>query len=385
MAEVPSVPKTLILGLASTVLIAGIAFAAQQEKSSGAATAPAQPVSPQQEQTTNRAEYSSGADEGSITTADIVRLSDADRRRVVVEGLKERLRRLDNVAVTYTMDRGLAAYNEGKVGKVVEVTVRYEMDYGKIGDSYKLICQQYLRRERIPLFESRSAYDATTGISHMLGNHRDLNDLHGRIARRHDNIVQFNFYALFLSGHVGEHMPSHLDYLLMLSKYLDVDKEPSRDGLLTARTDYTWPGGIPGQQHESRRYWIDPGKGFLITQVESRLDIKRADGGTAFKHIDAHVREVRQVDRVWLPISVLMSWRSQRTSPDRTNVSDIKVQSIHLGNLTKDDLKVVFPAGTKVIDNVRGVTYVAGQEDKTIPFHTEAHEDREENSGDTNR
>jgi hypothetical protein len=305
----------------------------------------------------------------SLSTADFYALSEKKQHGFFLAALKDRVRQMQNVAVAVQLLYCRAEYADRTIGKTLEMFGKDEYEFLKVGDSYKFVYRQYLKDGATGgsvsrLFESRSAYDAESGVSRMLVDHRDMATLTARIDRRHVPLVKKNWYGFFLSGNVGQFRRSYISYILDYPHALSFERDAEAKSYIVAKTDIVMDDG----RREVRRFWFDPAKDFLMTKVEDHWEVPAEDGKVVFVHRDVFVRESREVSGTWMPVSIVWANRSEKTPHGEASIYDVKVSSIKFGSVKPTDLEVVFPKGTEVNDMVRQVRYVAGREEEAVPY-----------------
>lgn len=202
----------------------------------------------------------------------------------------------------------------------------------------------------------------------MLGKHAKLTRFQGRISNIHDNASRFNQYLLqCLPGYLDGNQPSQLQYLLDTFDQVEtIDNAAAGvdlpDTIVLRISDYSDP-----KQSDTRTYWIEPAKDFMIVRLERRND--RQEGKThRFLHSDIWVIESTEIDGIQVPRNVQWVGWSNRTKPDNCGVSVLTMTEMHIGKVKPSDLVVEFPDGTEVIDDFQQRAYVTGQVEKPLPL-----------------
>jgi hypothetical protein len=296
-------------------------------------------------------------------------LPEAEQRQVLRDGLKKRAEILSNVHFKVHVENYAAPYRSGKIGDRSKTYDRYDQEFWKLADCYRLKHTGFKGDETIALFTSESGFDARKGMSRTLGKHAEVPYPQARISNEHDNITRFNYYAMFLPGFLHGTQPSHLQYLL--------DNFDKAELLVDDRTGHGPPEAItlriaarlPSGRDDVRTYWLAPEKDFMFVRWERRKDWPPGMTPKRFQYTDMWVSEAEEVDSLWVPkVAYQVSWSEEKRKGDANGVTLITLHEMQIGKATEFDLVVNFPDGTEVIDDFTQKAYVVGKSDRPIPL-----------------
>ena len=103
---------------------------------------------------------------------------------------------------------------------------------------------------------------------------------------------------------------------------------------------------VLNDEHRHRRYWLDPARGYVPVRHECAYIYKEERSNW----VADWMAEAKKLDEVWVPIKVLS--HSGTSSPDY-GATVYTVSRFDLGTVKEQDLEIVFPAGTLVVDRVK--------------------------------
>lgn len=298
-----------------------------------------------------------------IRAVDVLALPSNQQGVVVVDGLKQRAESLHNVVVDVHVDRDNVRIRDGKIVETVQSIDRVDQTIRRIGDSQRFDRTYFQGDATAPLYESKSGYNATSGVSRMWATHSQMKKPSARIATQIDPVTRENWYGFFLSGRIDEFRVSFLQHLLDNADKIVVASDAQDATLLVLTVDQVEKDG----GHFVRKYWVCPEKGYPIVRMEHRWQRRERDGSLAFDERDWTVDDMREVKGVWMPTKIHLVGRSQHVT-DVATVYDIEVRDIKIGELTEADLFVDFPPGTEVNDMINQKLYEVGKEDKVRTY-----------------
>jgi hypothetical protein len=102
-----------------------------------------------------------------------------------------------------------------------------------------------------------------------------------------------------------------------------------------------------------RNYFFDPTKGFMISKVESVVEIPSK---SLREPTVTDVDEARLISGVWLPTHVIRRFTSNET-PDTMKMTTYEVEEVSIGSATQEDFVVNFPPDVLVVDSIRRISY----------------------------
>lgn len=227
---------------------------------------------------------------------------------------------------------GRSEYRERRVGKATLFHIKRfdETDSAKLKSEFDVSWDgsRQLEYKREPkrqigiLRDKQSDYVQEIDYDHMLG-----------FRRRWDGMP----VAKFLELNLGNDTPR-------LTGTVEVEKAPdSSDQWLVATVKFL-------DVFLTERYWIDPQRGFVLRRHEYVYQ-----KGRNFNRFVTVVNETRQVDGLWVPAKVTQR-ASTSAVPDQS--SDVyTLKTLRTGKVAPDDVRLVLPAGTQVVDRVENRAY----------------------------
>jgi hypothetical protein len=294
----------------------------------------------------------------SVTSTSFKTLGEQDQLQVLRSALHKRAEMLSNVCYKVHVENFIARYADQQIGDRQETISRYEQEFWKTFDGYRLKHAGYIGTEETPLFVSNSSFDAKNGSSRMLAEHSQVGFPQGRITSQHDNITKFNEYAGFLPGFRQGTQASHLQFLLDNFEEVQLLKGSPPDVVALRICMKPSSGG-----NDVRTFWLAPEKDFMVVRWEKRRDWQ---DGNRFQCADMWVADEIEVNSIWMPNVIMEAGWSERTQPGRNGVMQLSLQEIDIGSVSERDLWVDFPKGTEVIDDITQNVYVVGDPDRPI-------------------
>jgi hypothetical protein len=294
----------------------------------------------------------------SISPAVLQTLPESGQLQVLCDALRKRAEILSNVYCNVHVENFVVLDAGQELGDRVETISRYDQEFWKLGDAYRLKHSGYVGLEQRPLFVSDSSFDPKKGLARMLGKHSQSEVWQGRISTQHDNITKFNEYAKFLPGYLHGTQPSHLQYVLdNFEKAQVVGGAPH--GTIAIQFCKALTSGLA----DVRTYWFVPEKDFMILRSERR---RSWGNGTQFQCVDIRVTSELEVDSLWVPEVVVATGWSERTESGRRGVTKFSIEGLDISHVKESDLWVEFPEGAEVIDDFTQNVYVVGDPDTPI-------------------
>ncbi|MDR2755319.1 MAG: hypothetical protein LBC20_06395 [Planctomycetaceae bacterium] len=105
-----------------------------------------------------------------------------------------------------------------------------------------------------------------------------------------------------------------------------------------------------------RKLILDPEKGFMPIEGESRWNGSFKNGIKIYREEKFEVKESNLIDNVWMPLVLIESTHSS-SAPEQICVSKIKIIEIEHGQLIDEDMAFKFPKDTRVTDAIKGIFY----------------------------
>ena len=294
------------------------------------------------------------AGELSMDPAAFRQLPEAEQREVLSKALRQRADILSNTHYRVDTVVFLAPYVQQELGKPAKRSYRFEQEYWKLGDSYRLNHAAFDWEEPKPQEWSDASFDAEKGVTRALYEDSQSRDLKGSIYGEHSSVTKLNEYARFLPGTISSIRTSHLQNLVDNIDNVELLK-PSEHGDIALRI----VDKLSLNRTELNTYWLAPERDFSIIRWERR---KIWPDGKRFQNVDLWVTEHVETDNLWMPKRLLqVSW-TDTTNLARAGVTELTLQEMKIGGVKPADLEIVFPKGITVSDTINGTKYIVGEQ-----------------------
>jgi hypothetical protein len=292
-------------------------------------------------------------------------LSDEEKRRLIVERLSERIKKLENIRFVATEELNNFSYVDGKRGDMVKPFWTDRVDYRSNGESYRHTMV------RVPAEGTTfGAYEEVHHFDHKLNAVRafqingegDSKRVYASVAAAETPTVRhyvcahlsvrlddrnFNIYRRCVADDVELKCrildPPEAGNVLVEFSSDDVSKDPS-----------------PNAKYRCS-IMLDESRDFL--PVMSRREY--AFSGQTPDIITVTHNDFREVDGVLLPHSIDVMIQSP-VLPDAVQVRKCRVENVRLGTVKDSDLKVMFPYKAQVVDLLRDISYVVGEDGEEL-------------------
>ena len=298
-----------------------------------------------------------------ISVEEFLELSPTDRAAVVTGAYERRLEHARNIHYEATQLLSTHKVHNDKGGELIEVLPFARWQHWRLGDSYRIDAERG-RESGIaaPLKFTSLNFDSDQGIGRVTSHLSNRTRKYGRIAAKPDPLSEMNRYGYWLDG-------KHNVWSEYLFRYLvehcgNFSFEAPVDGD-KVRLTVPWKPIFTDQPLGTREFILDPSKGFLPVRGEAHWNDRR-EAQPSWRIESFTVESSQLVDGVWMPTKLKEHIRAS-TGKGTGNVYDITVTKIEAGNVTPEDLVVEFPSGTQVVDAIKRISYVAGDDGTPTP------------------
>lgn len=171
----------------------------------------------------------------------------------------------------------------------------------------------------------------------------------GSIKSHENDNVSIHFFNELLGlrmfdGAIAKPTSQWLRDSVALKKRIDVsmsdfDGVPAVHVVVTSDRDY-----------ETKQLWLDPARGFMIDAVQFNF----AKDGRYNKYLE-RVLKSTETDGIWIP--TMATRRVGTSASDVETEITYSVKSFVLGTVSKDELAISYPVGSKIYDEIRGALY----------------------------
>ena len=313
----------------------------------------------------------------SMSAAAFARLSPAEQRASLVRVFQRRLEHSrDLYYETEQIWRSYENYNNQdreasrgyeEAGRMLGQlpSNRVKCRHWRLGDSFRMDEEGYDKPSNVQ-WSSRSSegVNAEEGIGRIADVSKDPKSPPSAQVVYPFDPLDNNRYILWLDGKHSLDLlygqPRRDDYLFHHlvdhQAQFEITPLPDRDKV---RLAFDWKPSWATSAGGKRVYLLDPQKGFLPVECDSRYDDPSTMPPRKLWRIEKFfVEESRLVGDVWMPTK-LTETLAASTVPDRISVWAIKVLRIERGTVKPADLMVRFTEGMNIVDVIEGVTYVA--------------------------
>lgn len=286
-------------------------------------------------------------------------LSRADQQAIVVGAIEHRLQFVRNLYCDVEVRGANYEYMDGKLGNKISTANGRNYRTWSLGDAIRTDCVSGGPSVERPSQFLSTYYDRQSGTGRGVLHNAAKSRFYGRIDVRPDAMTEENRYAYWLDGKdvpMGEYL---FRYLLTHRDQFTISML-DRDRLIRL--------AVPWQPHFSttalgvREFDLDPTKGLMPVHGKARWDRTLRDGRTDWRTEEFFVTESKLVGDTWMPIRLRELVGGGPLGVAKISVWETVAKAIVHGNVVPADLEIVTPPGTEIVDAIKGVTYVVGQE-----------------------
>ena len=307
------------------------------------------------------------ASDNPLAQVDIRTMNSSAQIALLREVFGRRLAHATNISYTSQVVCSSYRLNGDEIGPLVQKGWRLVNKHWRLGGSYRMDSEFYLSYgDEEAASRSQAGFDEAEGVATMVG--LTLGDpFYGRISTRQDQFIDNNRYAYWLDGDGPEH--GDAEFLVRYTlQHLDEAVIAQSDDEPLVKLTVPWkPLFSRDRALGVRHLWLDPAKGFLPVKGHARWDL--ADGSD-FRSEEFVVEGSQVVADVWMPTRLKEFIRVGHVNKNpaaahlknTVGVYETSVLTIEHGNVTPEDLVIEFPTGTKVLDEIEGLSYTVGED-----------------------
>jgi len=284
------------------------------------------------------------------------RLSPAEQKALLGSVFEHRLEHAKNIYFEVQVRTGVYEYRNGQVGKKKTDTNGRNYRLWRLGDTYRMASERGGVDVAIPNEFINSGYNPREGIGKSTVRFKGNDRTSGRIDTVHDIAEEDNRLAYWLDG---KHVPwgEYLFRFLVDHKDHYTIEAPVEQTMV--RLTVPWQTMYNSKPWGTREFILDPSKGFLPIRGKGRWETdKLTIGKTVWRTEEFEVGASQLVGDVWMPMMLKEIIASSSGRPNQCAVLETKVTKIEWGTVEPKDLEVSFPPGMKIVDAIKGETYV---------------------------
>jgi thiol-disulfide isomerase/thioredoxin len=300
----------------------------------------------------NATEFSTSIDE-------FRRLSPTDQRSLLRSAFERRLLLAKNIHYEALLRGHTNKYQDGKIAELTHNLNGRNYRHWRLGDSYRIASEKGGPDVLKPTEFAESGFDSATRIVTSTVRFNTTPRTFGRIDVDQSHDIRENRYAYWLDG-----KPDHnneADFLIRCAvDQFDHSKIEAPVNQDNVRFTFPWQPPWSNKPLGTRELILDPRKGFLPIEGMAHLEVPRSDGSLIWRSEEFFVEASRLVGDVWMPTKLKEQIRASSTGPDHIAVWETEVTKIGAGTVTADDLIVLLPEGTEVVDALQGMSFVVG-------------------------
>jgi thiol-disulfide isomerase/thioredoxin len=294
------------------------------------------------------------------TSIDVFRrLAPADQESLLMGAFERRLRLAKNIHYEALLRGHTHKYNDGKIGELTHKLNGRNYRHWRLGDSYRIASAKGGPDVLKPNEFAESGFDSVTGVVTSTVRFDTWPRTFGRIDVNQSFDIRENRYAYWLDG-----TPDRRDLADFLIRCL-VDQFHHWKIVAPVNQDkvsltFPWQPPWSNEPLGTRELILDPGKGFLPIQGTAHLETPQSNGSLLWRSEEFFVEASRLVGGVWMPTKLKEQVCASSTGPEHIVIWETEVTKIEAGTVTADDLIVLLPEGTEVVDALRGMSFVVG-------------------------
>ena len=307
-----------------------------------------------------------------ITPADLARfasLPEDQQKAAMLDGMRTIQQKCANISLKTTTCISKVSGDPRKTNGAVTLIALGEFgthvyELRRIGSSYRI-------EENVSYPKPRKSqrhiehHDAESGVNQFfetqrLADGKDQNLV--RISKDRPGVGTLCAYGSYLGGLDFLEFPENdiFKFLLEHQSDLRIRGIDQQSRLVEASLTYT---DEPAEKTVSWSVWLDLGKDWMLRRMGREEKFRESARAGEETYESFEVSESEQFDGVWLPTKVReITWSSRLSFG---NLRETTAENIKIGSVKKEDLEIVFPAGTVVSDEITGDRWTVGLEEKT--------------------
>jgi hypothetical protein len=300
------------------------------------------------------------ADKAAFTmpVAQFRQLDPAEQKALLLSAFEHRLEHAKNLYLEVQLRMGGHEYKNGQIGKQVFELNGRNYRLWRLGDSYRIDAERGGVYVAKPNEFLSSGFDPRKGVGKSTARFSGNDQTFGRIDTVPDTSTEDNRLAYWLDG---RHVPvgEYLFRYLVDHKDSYTIEVPNDQNMV--RLTVPWQTIYSTEAWGKKEFILDPSKGFLPVKGKARWETDKLSVGSTSWRTEEFVVEASQlVGDVWMPTELKELIGSSNGRADTRNVLESKVTKIQWGAVVPKDLEIHFLPGMKVIDAIKGETYVVG-------------------------
>jgi hypothetical protein len=287
-------------------------------------------------------------------------LSAAEQKALLGRVFEHRLEHAKNIYFEVQVRMAGYEYRNGQVGKKTFDANGRNYRLWRLVDAYRMASDRGGIDVAIPIEFVNSGFDPREGIGKSTVRFKGNNRAYGRIDSVHDISEEDNRLTYWLDGkHPTTGWGEYIFRFLVDNKDSYVIETPVDQNMV--RLKVPWITIVSPEPWGTREFILDPSKGFLPIRGKGRWETdKFGDGKTHWRVEEFEVGDSQLVGDVWMPLHLKEIIVSSRRA-NACNVLETKVTKIEWGTVKPEDLEVAFSPGMRIVDAIKGDTYVVGE------------------------
>ena len=306
-----------------------------------------------------------------ITPADLARfasLPEDQQKAAMLDGIRTIQRRCDNVSLKTTTCVSKVSGDPRKTNGAVTLLALGEFgthvyELRRIGSSYRIEESVSYPGPREPQWHIER-HDAESGVNQFFETQRVAGGKDQNLAtisKERSGVGTLCAYASYLGGLDFLGFPENDIFKFLLEHQTDLRVRgiDQQSRLVEVSLTYT---DERADKTVSWTAWLDLGKDWMLRRLGREEKYRRSARAGEETYQSFEVSESEQFDGVWLPTKVReITWSSRYSFG---NLRETTAENIKIGSVKKDDLEIVFPAGTVVSDEITGDRWTVGLGEK---------------------
>lgn len=291
-----------------------------------------------------------------VVRAQNLELSDEEARSFLEEAITTRLSAMNNVDIESRTHIVNYEVKGDQYGRAVADSGWYDFRTRMLNGSYRLDSQWHRSQETAsPTAESSADYRNSDSIRTTVGSNIAVEGKFARIDRAHDENFRWNRAALILGVDIGSDSES------VLRESLD-NRQSWKIARAADSVSLTYDYALPNSTKIIGRRVIvfQISKGFMPKLIWLEWEDPEIGNG-AWRREEIELSDPVEVEGIWIPKNIEERIFSSNLDEGVCATFTTHIKRISFGVVGEDDLGVIIPVGTKVIDVVDGTSYMISE------------------------
>ncbi|MDR0605140.1 MAG: hypothetical protein LBG80_12630, partial [Bacteroidales bacterium] len=289
-------------------------------------------------------------------------LSETQKKEVIVMAFERRMQKALNIYYKLDLTVGTSKNIQGIPDDKINFFSKRNYERWQLGKSYKVKMEMFKGMDPQPLEWVTDAYDAKKGENHGLFYSNSIKDKNfGIIDTQQDGITSNDIFLYWLQDSFFPDCYMEKEsflfvYLLKHKKdweFFSLDQENQIGLKVKCLPDdlYAFHSG-----NGFYKLNLDFTKDFLPVLSEMRWDALDENNNRHWRYEKYEVEKSLKINDIWMPTQLTMTLQTT-AAPELFSISKVNIHEIRYDQVTPQDVVLIFPEDTAVVDAINGISY----------------------------